>query len=45
MPEIGVSSTMVRERIAAGRPVRYLVPDPVAAAIAERGLYRQAVRA
>jgi nicotinate-nucleotide adenylyltransferase len=45
MPEIGVSSTMVRERIAEGRPVRYLVPDAVAAAIAERGLYRQAVRA
>jgi nicotinate-nucleotide adenylyltransferase len=39
MPEIGVSSTMVRERVAAGRPIRYLVPDGVAALIEERGLY------
>jgi nicotinate-nucleotide adenylyltransferase len=44
MPEIGVSSTRVRRRVAEGRPIRYLVPDAVAAAIAERGLYRQAVR-
>jgi nicotinate-nucleotide adenylyltransferase len=39
MPEIEVSSTMVRERAAAGRPIRYLVPDAVAALIEERGLY------
>ncbi len=26
MPEIGVSSSMIRDRLAAGRPVRYLVP-------------------
>ena len=45
MPEIGVSSTAVRRRIAEGRPVRYLVPDAVAAMIAERGLYREAVAA
>jgi nicotinate-nucleotide adenylyltransferase len=45
MPEIGVSSTRVRRRVAEGRPIRYLVPDAVAAAIAERGLYRAAVRA
>ena len=45
MPEIGVSSTLVRQRIAQGAPVRYLVPDAVAAAIAERGLYREAVPA
>jgi nicotinate-nucleotide adenylyltransferase len=45
MPEIDVSSTEIRERIAAGRPVRYLVPDPVAGLIGERGLYRAAVRA
>ncbi len=41
MPEIEVSSSLVRERVAAGRPVRWLVPEPVAALIAERGLYRQ----
>ena len=45
MPEIGVSSTRIRARIAAGRPIRYLVPEPVAELIAERGLYREAVPA
>jgi nicotinate-nucleotide adenylyltransferase len=45
MPEIDVSSTDVRRRIAEGRPVRYLVPDGVAAFIAEHGLYREAVPA
>ena len=40
MPRIDVSSTLVRSRIAAGLPVRYLVPDGVAAYIAEAGLYR-----
>ena len=45
MPEIGVSSTQIRRRVAQGRPVRYLVPGPVADLIAERGLYREAVPA
>ncbi len=45
MPEIGVSSTRVRRRIAQGRPVRYLVPDPVIELIESAGLYREAVRA
>jgi nicotinate-nucleotide adenylyltransferase len=40
MPELGVSSTLVRRRVAQGRPVRYLVPDPVIELIDERGLYR-----
>jgi nicotinate-nucleotide adenylyltransferase len=39
MPEIDVSSSVVRERVAAGLPIRYLVPDPVVDLIAERGLY------
>lgn len=39
MPEIGVSATMIRERIAAGRPIAHLVPPDVAAIIAEAGLY------
>jgi nicotinate-nucleotide adenylyltransferase len=39
MPEIGVSSTSIRRRIAAGRPIRHLVPDPVIEFIAERSLY------
>jgi nicotinate-nucleotide adenylyltransferase len=40
MPRIDVSSSAVRERVAQGRPVRYLVPDAVAEAIAGDGLYR-----
>lgn len=31
MPEIGVSSSLVRARLAAGQPVRYLVPSAVEA--------------
>jgi nicotinate-nucleotide adenylyltransferase len=41
MPRIDVSSSAIRRRVAEGRPVRYLVPDAVATAIAEHGLYRQ----
>jgi nicotinate-nucleotide adenylyltransferase len=40
MPRIDISSSLVRERVATGRPIRYLVPDAVAAAIDERGWYR-----
>jgi nicotinate-nucleotide adenylyltransferase len=42
MPRIDISSSAIRRRVAEGRPIRYLVPDAVADAIAERGLYRQA---
>jgi nicotinate-nucleotide adenylyltransferase len=45
MPAIGVSSTLVRERVATGKPVRWLVPRAVARLIAERGLYREGVAA
>jgi nicotinate-nucleotide adenylyltransferase len=34
-PEVDVSSTMVRERLAAGAPVEYLVPDGVARLLAD----------
>lgn len=39
MPRIGVSSTMVRRRVRAGQPIRYLVPDRVAEYIDHHGLY------
>jgi nicotinate-nucleotide adenylyltransferase len=41
IPAIDVSSSLVRERIRAGLPIRYLVPDPVARFVAERNLYRE----
>jgi nicotinate-nucleotide adenylyltransferase len=40
MPEIAISSTMVRERIRAGAPLHYLLPDAVAEFIESEGLYR-----
>ena len=39
MPVIGISSSMVRERVRDGRPIRYLVPAEVAEVIESRGLY------
>jgi nicotinate-nucleotide adenylyltransferase len=39
MPRIGISSTMLRRRIAAGQPIRYFVPDQVEAYIQRHGLY------
>lgn len=39
-PEIGISSTEVRQRVAAGRSIRYWVPDLVAEYIQQQGLYR-----
>jgi nicotinate-nucleotide adenylyltransferase len=41
MPEIGISSTDVRRRVASGRPIRHLVPDAVMKLIGERELYRE----
>jgi nicotinate-nucleotide adenylyltransferase len=40
MPRIDVSSSLIRRFVAAGRPIRYLVPDAVAEYIAAEGLYR-----
>ncbi|CAN5698374.1 nicotinate-nucleotide adenylyltransferase [soil metagenome] len=39
VPRLEVSSTDLRERVADGRPTRYLLPDAVISLIAERGLY------
>ena len=41
MPQFGVSSSSVRERAAAGRPLRYLVTQPVARFIEEKGIYAE----
>jgi len=41
MPEIGISSTEIRKRIAKGQSVRYMVPDSVAEYINRHGLYRR----
>jgi nicotinate-nucleotide adenylyltransferase len=40
LPLVAESSTLIRARLAAGRTVRYLVPEPVFRHIAERGLYQ-----
>ena len=45
MAPVDVSSTMVRDAVAAGRPFRDLVPDRVAEYIDTHGLYRTAVSA
>ena len=39
MPRVDVSSTLVRARVAAGQPIRYLVPDKVANYIGSQSLY------
>jgi nicotinate-nucleotide adenylyltransferase len=40
MPRLDISSSLIRRLVAAGRPIRYLVPDAAAEYIAETGLYR-----
>lgn len=40
IPALAISSTDIRERVAQGRPIRYLVPDEVRAWIDKGGLYR-----
>jgi nicotinate-nucleotide adenylyltransferase len=40
MPRLDISSSQIRRRVAEGRSIRYLVPDPVAEHIARGRLYR-----
>lgn len=40
IPALAISSTECRERVGAGEPVWYLVPDGVVQYIAKRGLYQ-----
>jgi nicotinate-nucleotide adenylyltransferase len=40
LPALEISSTACRDRVRAGRPIRYLVPDGVIQYISKRGLYR-----
>lgn len=40
VPGVDISATAVRQRVAAGRSIRYFVPDAVREFIAAHGLYR-----
>jgi nicotinate-nucleotide adenylyltransferase len=44
MPTVEISSTMIRERAAAGLSIRYFVPCAVERYVTERGLYREVSR-
>jgi nicotinate-nucleotide adenylyltransferase len=39
MPRIAISSTMLRDRVRSGQPIRYYVPDPVARYVERHRLY------
>lgn len=43
-PHLGLSASEIRARSAAGRSIRYLVPDAVSAYIGDHGLYRADAR-
>ena len=40
-PLLQISSSAIRSRVASGRSIRYLIPEPVREYIAAHGLYRQ----
>ncbi|UOE95622.1 nicotinate-nucleotide adenylyltransferase [Alkalihalobacillus sp. LMS39] len=39
VPQVDISSSLIRQRVSRGESIRYLVPDPVGTFIRERGLY------
>src|ERR1700680_3270024 len=41
LPLVDVSSTVIRERVAQGKPIRYLVADAVARYIDDKSLYKK----
>lgn len=43
IPALAISSSEIRRRVAEGKPIRYLVPEPVRSYIEERRLYRTQV--
>ena len=42
VPALAISSTDIRARVRARRPIRYLTPEPVGSYIEKRTLYREA---
>lgn len=44
VPALAISSSDIRERVASGRPIRYLLPESVAAYIRKNALYSDAQR-
>jgi nicotinate-nucleotide adenylyltransferase len=41
IPAMGISSSLIRERLAAGKQVRYLVPEEVAELLEKNGAYQR----
>jgi nicotinate-nucleotide adenylyltransferase len=40
IPALAISSTDIRRRVAAGLPIRYLVPEGVKSYVEKAGIYR-----